>query len=87
MGSWHGEPVATCSFVSGAGVAGLYQVATLPHARSHGLARAMAFTALSEARRRGHFAAVLHSTPQAVNIYRQLSFQPVADLRLYLGQE
>ena len=87
LGLWRGEPVTTCSLVSGAGAVGLYQVATLPQARGHGLATAMAFTALNEARQRGHFTAVLHSTPLAVNVYRQLGFQPLADLRLYLWQK
>lgn len=87
LGLWHGEPVAACSFVSGAGVAGLYQVATLPPARGHGLATAISLTALHEARRRGHQTAVLHSTPQAVKVYRQLGFQPAANLMLYLWQK
>jgi GNAT superfamily N-acetyltransferase len=87
LGLWRGEPVATCSVVSGAGAVGLYQVATLPQARGHGLATAICFTALSEARQRGHHTAVLHSTPLAVKVYRQLGFQPVASLRLYLWQK
>jgi predicted acetyltransferase len=83
---WHGEPVAACSVVAGAGVAGLYQVATLPQARGHGLATAIGLTALREAHQRGHDTAVLHSTPLAVKVYRQLGFQPITNLRLYLWQ-
>jgi GNAT superfamily N-acetyltransferase len=83
LGFWRGEPVAACSLVSGAGVAGLYQVATLPHARGHGLATAISLTAMREARRLGHHTAILHSTPMALNVYRQLGFQPVANLDLY----
>jgi GNAT superfamily N-acetyltransferase len=87
VGWWRGEPVTACSLVSGAGVAGLYQVATLPQARGHGLARAICLTALREARQRGHQTAVLHSTPMAVQVYSQLGFQPVANLDLYLWQK
>lgn len=87
LGLWHGEPVAACSVVAGAGAVGLYQVATLPQARGHGLATAICLTALREARRRGHHTAVLHSTPMAVQVYRQLGFQPVANLMLYLWQK
>lgn len=87
LGLWRGEPVAACSFVAGAGVAGLYQVATLPQARGHGLATTISLTALREARQRGHHTAILHSTPLAVNVYRQLGFQPAAKLMLYLWQK
>jgi GNAT superfamily N-acetyltransferase len=87
LGFWQGEPVAACSIVAGAGVVGLYQVATLPQARGHGLATAICLTALREARQRGHHTAVLHSTPMAVKIYRQLGFQPAAHLMLYRWQK
>lgn len=84
LGFWQGEPVTACSVVAGAGAVGLYQVATLPQARGHGLATAMALTALREARRWGHQTAILHSTPMGLKVYRQLGFQPVADLNVYL---
>jgi GNAT superfamily N-acetyltransferase len=84
LGFWHDEPVAACSLVSGAGVAGLYQVATLPHARGHGLATAISLTAMREARQLGRHTAILHSTPIAINVYRQLGFQPVANMDMYL---
>jgi GNAT superfamily N-acetyltransferase len=83
LGIWRGEPVAACSLVSGAGVVGLYQVATLPHSRGHGLATAICLTALREARQQGHHTAILHATPMAVNIYSQLGFQPVTKLAIY----
>jgi GNAT superfamily N-acetyltransferase len=87
LGLWRGEPVAACSVVAGAGVVGLYQVATLPQARGRRLATTICLTALREARQRGHHTAVLHSTPLAVKVYRQLGFQPVANLMLYLWRE
>lgn len=87
LGFWHGEPVAACSVVVGAGVVGLYQVATLPQARGHGLASTIGLSALREARQRGHQTAILHATPMAVKLYRQLGFRPVANLWLYLWRE
>lgn len=84
LGTWRGEPAAACSLVSGAGGVGLYQVATLPHARGHGLATALCFTVLREARHQGHHTAVLHATPVAVNLYSQLGFQPAGKLDMYL---
>jgi GNAT superfamily N-acetyltransferase len=67
----------------GAGVAGLYGVATRAEARGLGLARNLTTLAFDEVRRLGYTTGVLHSTPMAVNLYRDLGFRHVADFRLY----
>ncbi|HLF98841.1 MAG TPA: GNAT family N-acetyltransferase [Acidimicrobiia bacterium] len=67
----------------GAGVAGIYGVATRPEARGLGLARSLILRALDEARRLGLRTAVLHSTPMAVTLYKGIGFRTVADFRLY----
>lgn len=80
---WQGWPVATCTTLSGAGVVGLYYVATLPQERGQDIGAAICLTALRQARRVGHQRAVLTSTPLGLNIYRQLGFQPVGEFNLY----
>lgn len=67
----------------GAGVAGLYGVATRSEARGLGLARNLTVLAFAEARRLGYEIGVLHSTPIAVSLYRSLGFSHVADFRLF----
>jgi len=66
-----------------AGVAGLYGVATRSEARGLGLAYNLTALAFEHARQHGYTTAVLHSTPMAVNLYRELGFRHVADFRLY----
>ena len=84
LGCWHGKPVAAASTVVGAGVVGLYQVATLPQARGQGLGTAISLAAMQDARQRGHYQAILHSTPMGLNVYRRLGFEPVTNIDVYL---
>jgi ribosomal protein S18 acetylase RimI-like enzyme len=67
----------------GAGVAGIYGVATRNDARGLGLARILTLHALHAARDLGVRTAVLHSTPIAIELYRSIGFEHVADFRLY----
>ncbi len=84
LGYWRGEPVATASTVTGSGVVGLYQVATLPQARGLGLGTAVSLAAMRDARQRGQRRAILHSTDMGLNVYRRLGFEPVTDVDIYL---
>ncbi|MGH8984176.1 MAG: GNAT family N-acetyltransferase [Acidimicrobiia bacterium] len=67
----------------GAGVAGIYGVATKAEARGLGLARLLTIRALEAAREIGIEIGILHSTPMARSLYEGLGFQRVADFRLY----
>lgn len=72
-----GEPAATCSLFLGAGVAGIYDVSTLPECRKRGLGRLITLAAMHEARARGYRMAILHSSALGAGIYRALGFQDV----------
>jgi ribosomal protein S18 acetylase RimI-like enzyme len=78
-----GEPLATASVLLGGGVAGLYHVGTLPHARGRGLGRAVTVAALLAARDRGFTSAVLQSSAEAFGLYRSLGFHTVAEVAAY----
>ena len=84
LGLWHGEPVATTTLFFGAGVAGIYHVATVPQARGYGIASAMSLSALQDARWRGYRHATLIATPQGQSVYRRLGFQPRAEYNVYM---
>ena len=83
LGTLYGEPVATSTLFSGAGVAGLYHVATLPQARGKGIGSAISLVAMQDARWLGHRTATLISTPVGINIYSQLGFKPLEQYELY----
>ncbi len=70
-----GKPVATSLLQLGAGVAGIYSVATLPEARRKGIGAQVTLAPLVEARRMGYKAGVLAASEMGYPIYRSLGFQ------------
>ncbi len=77
LGRVEGEPAATCSVFFGAGVAGIYDVATLPERRRRGLGAAVTRAAAAEAIARGYRMAILHSSTTGAAMYRALGFDDV----------
>jgi GNAT superfamily N-acetyltransferase len=79
-----GRPVATCSLFLGAGVAGIYDVGTLPERRRRGLGRRITRAAMQEARALGYRMAILHSSALGAGVYRALGFQEVCAIGQYV---
>lgn len=69
-----GQPVATSLLYLGAGVAGIYRVATLPSARGLGIGAAMMLAAMREAHTSGCHYAILDAAADAVPLYQRLGF-------------
>jgi GNAT superfamily N-acetyltransferase len=84
LARYDGEPVATCSLFFGAGVAGIYDVSTVPERRRRGIGRTITAAAMSEARELGHRTAILHSSLLGAGIYRSLGFKDVCDIGQYV---
>jgi ribosomal protein S18 acetylase RimI-like enzyme len=80
-----GTPVAGASLCLGAGVAGLYNVATVPEGRGQGIATALVLAALHAARAGGYRVGILQSTRMGLNLYRRLGFAEYSTIAHYLG--
>jgi GNAT superfamily N-acetyltransferase len=80
----NGEPVATSQLCLSAGVAGIYNVATLPEARGRGIGSAMVMALLLAARQHGYHVGILQSSQMGYTVYRNLGFQDFGKLSVYL---
>ncbi len=74
------EAIAASTLFLAAGVAGIYDVATVPHARGHGFGAALTYHPLIEARRLGYRVGILQSSEMGFTVYRKLGFQKVCDM-------
>lgn len=83
-GHLDGEAVAVSSLVMTDGLAGIYAVATLPHARRRGIGRAMTLHAMAEGLRRGAKMATLQATSMGRPVYEGIGFRTAFDYQTYL---
>jgi len=83
LGRLGGEPVATATLYFGAGVAGVYFVFTVEHARRHGIGAEITRAALLEARDLGYRSGVLGSSEIGYPVYRRLGFEEHCRIVLY----
>lgn len=79
-----GVPVATSVAMFAGGVAGIYNVATLPAVRRQGIGQAMTLAPMRDALAAGHRAAILHATAMAEPIYRRMGFRDYCRIGQYL---
>ncbi len=84
VGYLHGEPVTSSTLLLAEGIAGIYDVSTVPAARGQRLGTAITQATLLEARMRGYSHACLQATQQGYNVYRRLDFEEQFMQRDYL---
>jgi GNAT superfamily N-acetyltransferase len=83
IASLDGEPVAAAALFVGAGVAGIYNVCTVPEARGRGVGAAVTAVALDAAVDAGLGLAVLGASDMGYSVYQRLGFREVSRLRSY----
>ena len=83
IGVLNGELVGVSSLFMGAGVAGIYNVGTIPEARGKGIGAAITIAPLIEARARGYRLAILHASELGYNVYRRLGFEEYCEMHIF----
>jgi GNAT superfamily N-acetyltransferase len=80
------QPVAVSSVFRDAGVAGIYNVATLPEWRGKGLGAAVTLQPLLDARAQGYRAGILQSSELGYKVYQRLGFKDLCRMNHYSWQ-
>ena len=78
-----GETVASAIVCLSAGIAGIYNVVTLPAVRGQGIGSSLVLKILQDARAAGYRVAALQSSEIAFNVYRQLGFEQYCSYERY----
>ena len=84
LGALNGEPVATASLFLGDGVAGIYDVRTIPEVRRQGIGYAVTLRAICEGRDLGYRIGALQSSPMGYGVYRRIGFNEYFRFRQYV---
>jgi len=85
LGWVDGKPTAVSQLFLGAGVAGIYCLATVPEARAKGFGGALTLAPLLEARSMGYRICILQSSDMGKSVYRRLGFQEYGRLSNYVS--
>ena len=86
VGYRKGKPVATSTLLLAGGIAGIYDVCTLPAARGKGVGTAMTLTALQEAQRLNRRYVCLQASKMGYPIYEHIGFKEQFRERKYRWQ-
>jgi GNAT superfamily N-acetyltransferase len=83
LGRLNGEPVATASLLLAGGIAGIYDVSTVPEARRRGIGTVMTVAALQEARAGGFETTFLQPSEMGEPLYHRLGFRVCCTWSIY----
>jgi GNAT superfamily N-acetyltransferase len=83
LGFLNGKPVGISSVCYGAGVAGIYRVATIPDSRGKGIGTALTLRPLMDARKKGYRIGILQSSEIGYSVYEKIGFREYCKLKVY----
>ena len=83
LGVFGDTPSASATLLLSNGVAGIYDVTTIPQARGKGLGMAVTLQALLDGRAKGYRFGVLQSSEMARGMYHRLGFRGYSRIRRY----
>lgn len=86
LGMLEDKPVATSLLYLRGGVAGIYNVTTLPGARHQGFGSALTVAPLLQARNLGYRIGILQSSPMGLHLYRRMGFREYCTFQVYFWQ-
>jgi len=84
LGYLDDKPVSTSSIVYSDGVAGIYNVSTLPEARGRRIGSMITAAPLIDARNRGYKVSILHSSNIGYNVYKRLGYEEICRMVYYV---
>jgi len=84
LGWQNGQPVAAALAKLVAGVAGIYNVVTMPEARRQGIGTAMTLRSLRDAQDRNYKIGILMASEMGEGVYRSLGFQEYCKIGQYV---
>ncbi len=76
-------PVTSSTLLLAGGMAGLYDVSTIPSARQQGYGRSITLAGLRAAQQRGYHVAVLQASPAGYHLYQRLGFTTCYEEQAY----
>jgi ribosomal protein S18 acetylase RimI-like enzyme len=84
VGTVEGEPVASSGLMTFGGLAGIYNVATVPGARRRGYGEALTRAAIGYGRDLGYHVAILGASDLGRGIYQRMGFRDVCVARQFV---